>query len=145
MKLLIAAAALLAGATLIAADAHAGPPAALKPPVIHEPFTLLPCPSDPQSTLDREGCAEHRIVHVDKQIDATARTIFARLADANAKQDFIAAQAAWLAYRKADCQSVSDKFAGGTEAGVLAAGCTADRSAERLKDVKAFATLLKTP
>jgi uncharacterized protein YecT (DUF1311 family) len=145
MKLLIAAVALLAGATLIAADAHADRAAVLKPPVIHEPFTLLPCPSRPQSTLDREGCAEHRIVRLDRQIDATARTIFARLADANAKQDFIAAQTAWLAYRRADCQSVSDKFEGGTEAGVLAATCTADRSVERLKDVKAFATLLQTP
>jgi uncharacterized protein YecT (DUF1311 family) len=145
MKLLIAAAALLAGATLIAADAYAGRPAALKPPVIHEPFTLLPCPSRPQSTLDREGCAEHRIVHIDKQIDATARTIFARLADAGAKQDFISAQAAWVAYRQADCLSVSDRFEGGTEAGALAASCTGDRSAQRLKDVKAFATLLKTP
>jgi uncharacterized protein YecT (DUF1311 family) len=144
MKVLIAAAALL-GAALFAASADAGRPQALAPPVIHERFTLLPCPSNPQSTLDYEGCAEHRIVRLDKQIDGVSKTIFARLGDDAARRDYIAAQTAWLKYRQADCQSVSDKYQGGTEAGVLAAQCTGDRSAQRLKDVKAFAKLLATP
>src|SRR6266487_2840424 len=101
MRLLIAAAALL-GASLFAANAHAGRPAALKPPVIHERFTLLPCPSKPETTLELEGCAEHRIVRLDKQIDGVSKTIFARLNDDAAKRDYLAAHTAWLAYRQAD-------------------------------------------
>ena len=30
----------------------------LKPPVIHEAFTVLPCPAHRQTTLALEGCAE---------------------------------------------------------------------------------------
>jgi uncharacterized protein YecT (DUF1311 family) len=111
---------------------------ALSPPVIHEVFTLLPCPAHPVSTLDLEGCAEQRIVRSDRQIDALARAIFERLHDDAARLRFIAAQSAWLAFRQADCASVSDRYEGGTQAAVVAADCTAQRSAERLSQLRSF-------
>ena len=147
MRPLIAAAALLSAAGLVAhaQPAGAGRPADVRPPVIHERFTLLPCPSRPESTVELEGCAEHRIVRADRKIDAVAKAIFARLPDDAARRRYIAAHRAWLAYRQADCASLSDKYEGGTLAGVLAADCTADRSERRLKDVRAQERLLKTP
>lgn len=119
--------------------------AALSPPVIHEVFTLLPCPAHPQSTLDLEGCAEHQIVRTDHRIDTAAATIFKRLRDVSARRRFISAQSAWIAYRTADCRSRSDQYEGGTLAGLVAAQCTADRSSERLKDLQEFAKALAGP
>ncbi len=128
---------------LLPAAALAG--AALSPPVIHESFTPLPCPPHPQSTLDLEGCAEQRILRTDRRIDLVSRSIFARLFDDAARRRFITAQAAWLAFRKADCTSMSDQYEGGTLAGLVAATCTADRSAQRLGDLRSFETRLPPP
>ena len=141
-----ALAALLTGALLLVAPLAAGAAATpLSPPVIHESFTLLPCPAHPQSTLDYEGCAEHRIVHLDGRIDVVSRAIFGRLFDDAARRRFIAASKAWLAYRQADCTSMSDRYEGGTLAGLLAANCTAGRSADRLTELEAFDRSLAQP
>jgi uncharacterized protein YecT (DUF1311 family) len=129
-------AALAVGITLPLAVASAH--TKLSPPVIHEPFTLLPCPPHPVSTVDLEGCAEHRIVRIDHKIDLTARAIFTRPYDDAARLRFIAAGRAWLAYRQADCTSMSDQYEGGTLAAVVAATCTADRSTQRLRDLQSF-------
>jgi putative transposase len=51
----------------------------------------------------------------------------------------------WLTYRNADCASVSDKYAGGTLAGVVAADCTAQRTARHLIEIRAFEQLLERP
>jgi uncharacterized protein YecT (DUF1311 family) len=130
--------ALAVAATLVA---H---PAALQPPVIKESFTPLDCPKDPQSTADLAGCAEKKILAADAQINALAQSIFGNLDDDAAKRHFISAQKAWVSFRKADCTSVADKYEGGTLAGVLDAQCQADRSTQRVKDLKAFDKLLKS-
>ncbi len=117
---------------------------ALSPPVVKDTFTPLPCPKNPQTTLELEGCAEQRILATDAKINAVAKTIFGRLQDDAAKRHFIAAQKAWVSFRKADCTSVGDKYEGGTLAGVVAAQCTADRSTQRLKELRSFDKLLRT-
>ncbi len=119
--------------------------ARLSPPVIHEVFTPMPCPAHPSTTLDFEGCDEQRILRTDRQIDLVARSIFSDLYDDAARRRFIAAQDAWLAYRAADCTSMSDQYEGGTLAGVVAASCTADRSAQRLADLRSFEKALTHP
>ncbi len=139
-----------AGVVLAGRTAQAGPTAVvhvakLSPPVIAEPFTVLPCPKHPQATLELEGCAEQQIVRTDKKIDDIARAVFSLFHDDRARADLIAAQRAWLAYRLADCVSVSDKYENGTFAGVVAAYCTADRSNQRLQDLHALATQLQQP
>ena len=93
---------------------------------------MLPCPPGPTSTLDIEGCAEHRIVTLDRRINALTSSLFKILSD-NGKQDLIAAQSAWDAYRHAECQSESDVFEGGTLVGVVAVNCFARLAAERVK------------
>ena len=112
----------------------------LSPPLIHERFTPLPCtgkPSD-RDTLQQEGCAEHSVLTTDAQINALARSIFSALRDNPARKRFVAAQDAWIAYRRADCLSASDVFEGGTEAPVLNAQCSAGHNRQRIKDLRAF-------
>jgi len=111
-------------------------------PVIREPFTPLPCSGSPghQTTLQEEGCAEQRIGRSDTQINALSASIFSLLSDPGSRRDFIAAQQAWLRYRKADCLSRSDQFRGGTLAALLDAHCTAERSAQRVTQLRTFRT-----
>jgi uncharacterized protein YecT (DUF1311 family) len=129
--------ALVAAASAGAAAAHA---AKLAPPVIKESFSPLPCTGSPghRSTLQLEGCSEHQILRSDRQIDALNKTIFGKLPSNSARRDLIAGHKAWLAYRKAYCLSVSDVFAGGTVAGVVAADCTASVNSQHLANLKTF-------
>lgn len=136
MKLVLV---LLAAAAIVAGPASA----AVSPPVIHEQFTLLPCPTHAQTTLALEGCSEHAIVRTDKQIDAAVKQLFGLLPDDSARADLVAAQRAWLAYRRADCTSLSDQYEHGTLAGVVAADCTANRSQRRLRDLRGFVKALR--
>ncbi len=117
----------------------------LNPPVIHEQFTLLACPKHQVSTLDIEGCFEHRIVATDAKIDAAARTIFGLLRTRAARLDFVRGESSWLAYRRASCSAEASKYAGGTEAGVLDAACTADRSTAHLAELVAMRRTLRNP
>jgi uncharacterized protein YecT (DUF1311 family) len=134
----LAVAAVVTGLAVQPGHAQTAKAAKLSPPVIREKFTLLPCPKHPKTTLDMEGCAEHAIVRADASINHAARTIFAGLQDDPARQRFIDAQTAWQAFRDADCASESDLFEGGTLASVVAANCSSDRTAERLKELRAF-------
>jgi uncharacterized protein YecT (DUF1311 family) len=129
--------ALAAAASAGAAGGHA---AKLTPPVIRESFTPLPCTGSPghRSTLQMEGCAEQQILRSDRQIDALNKAIFGKLPSASARRDLIAGHKAWLAYRKAYCLSVSDVFQGGTEAGVVAADCTASVNGQHVANLRTF-------
>jgi uncharacterized protein YecT (DUF1311 family) len=138
----------LAAATVLLAAAPAGAATArtakLSPPVIHEPFTPLPCTGAPghRTTLEMEGCVEQRILASDGKIDALNVAIFGRLFDAAARRRFIAGHNAWLTYRRAYCLSASDVFEGGTAAGVVYADCVAGVNSEHVKDLKAFRAAL---
>jgi uncharacterized protein YecT (DUF1311 family) len=139
--MLVGVATLSAGAAVSSAlDAHAAKPS--PPPAIREMFTPLPCSGKPNSrtTLQQEGCAEHDVLRTDKQIDALAKSVFALLRDNAAKRRFLAAEKAWLAYRRADCSSMSDVFEGGTQAPVVDAQCSAARNRVRIKDLRTFAS-----
>jgi uncharacterized protein YecT (DUF1311 family) len=131
------------------AAAAAKPPA---PPVVHESFTLLPCPAKQLSTLDIEGCEEHKIVTLDHRIDALAKAIFTRLRASDvithqtdpsapadyARRAFVAGEAAWLTYRNAFCASEGNVYEGGTAAGIQAAYCTDAVNAQHVKDLTGF-------
>jgi uncharacterized protein YecT (DUF1311 family) len=142
----LAASAVVGATTITQAAAGAAPP--LTAPVIHESFTPLGCPASKtqaETTLGLEGCAEQTILKTDAQIDAVAKAIFSLLGTDTARRQFITAQHAWLVYRNADCLSESDKYAGGTLAGVLDAQCTEQRTARHLIEIRAFEKLLKSP
>ena len=86
--------------------------------MIRESFTPLPCGGTPtnRTTVQQEGCAEQQILRTDKTINSLNKAIFAKLRDDPARRRFIAAQQAWLAYRRAYCLSLSDVFQGGSQA-----------------------------
>jgi uncharacterized protein YecT (DUF1311 family) len=112
----------------------------LKSPVISEQFTLLSCPAKPKSTRDLEGCAEHRIVKSDKEINEIVGVILARLRNSSkgAARRFVRSERAWLTYRRAVCESRADIYEGGSAAGIVFAECVADRNMAHLNDLKAF-------
>jgi uncharacterized protein YecT (DUF1311 family) len=128
-------------AALVAAVAAPSAAAELQPPVIKESFTVLPCPANPKTTLELEGCAEHRILRSDAAINARVRTIFflvRRTRTAGAVARFVRGERAWLAYRRASCESRADVFEGGTAAGLVAANCVADVNDAHLKELRIF-------
>jgi uncharacterized protein YecT (DUF1311 family) len=110
----------------------------LKPPVILENFTLLPCPAKPKTTRDFEGCAEHKIVRSDRAINEQVRVIFSRLRRRAAVARFVRSERAWLTYRKAACESRADVYEGGSAAGIVFAECVADKNLAHLKELRAF-------
>jgi len=143
LSLTAAAVAVAATTSIAVTQAGGNPPAraaSLKPIVIQETFTPLPCSGAPghRSTLQMEGCAEKQILKTDIQIDLLASSIFSILPDDRARRDFNAAERAWLSYRRADCLSMSEMFEGGTDAGVLDAQCVASRNTQRVKDLRSF-------
>jgi uncharacterized protein YecT (DUF1311 family) len=102
-------------------------------PTIPEAFTLLPCPAGtPQTTLAMEGCAEHRIVALDKQVTDTAQAVYAGLQTDLAKQRLVASQTAWIARRHAVCLRASNAYAGGTLSPVVFATCEVGQDRRRL-------------
>ena len=117
------------------------PAGALKPPVIRESFTPLPCSGTPsnRTTVQQEGCAEQRIVKTDMTIDTLNKAIFAKLGDDLARRRFNAGHRAWLAYRSKYCLSLSDVFEGGSQAPVLDAQCAGRINSQHIKDLRGFA------
>jgi uncharacterized protein YecT (DUF1311 family) len=118
--------------------------AGLKPPVIHETFTPLPCPMHPISTLDTEGCLEQAILETDRRIDAQAKAIFGLLRP-DARLGFVRSERSWLAYRRASCAAEASKYAGGTASGLLDASCTLSRNRTHLADLAEMRKTLANP
>src|SRR4051794_8599153 len=116
----------------------------LKPPVIHEVFTPLPCPKHASSTLDYEGCSEQQILATDRKIDAKARAIFFKLAPRE-RAGFVRGEREWLAYRRDTCAAEASKYAGGTLAAVVDASCQAARNKTHLTDVSELLKTLQSP
>jgi uncharacterized protein YecT (DUF1311 family) len=112
--------------------------AAVAPPVIHEPFTALPCPLHPDTTIDAIGCQEHRVLRTDRAIDAQVRTIFGRLRTESARATFVAGERSWLSYRRQSCSAEASRFAGGSEHGVALLSCELRRNTTHLADLTAM-------
>jgi uncharacterized protein YecT (DUF1311 family) len=109
--------------------------------VIAEQFTLLPCPGKAKTTVELEGCAEHRILRLDKAINQQVRVIFSLLRSRRstaATARFVRGEHAWLTYRRSVCGSRTDVYEGGSAAGVLFAECVADNNAAHLTGLRAF-------
>jgi uncharacterized protein YecT (DUF1311 family) len=101
--------------------------------MIPEAFTLLPCPAGtPETTLAMEGCAEHRIVALDKQVMSTAQAVYASLPSDLAKRRLLTSQRVWIARRHAVCLRASNAYAGGTLAPVAFANCEVRQDRRRI-------------
>ena len=107
----------------------------LKPPVIHEVFTQLPCPAHPVSTLAEEGCYEKTIVRIDRKIDAEAKAIFGLLRTHAGRLAFVHGERSWLRYRQFSCAAEASKYTGGSAAPLVGATCSIARSKAHLREL----------
>ena len=108
---------------------------ALGPPVIHEPFTPLPCPKHPETTFDLEACGVHKVLKTDRAINVRATAIFGRLRTTAAKKPFVQSEREWLRYRRASCSAQASEYAGGTAEPVAFIECEASRNRRHLADL----------
>ncbi|HET7128052.1 MAG TPA: lysozyme inhibitor LprI family protein [Gaiellaceae bacterium] len=112
--------------------------ASVTPPVIHEPFHALPCPLHPDTTIDVEGCQEHRVLRTDRQIDAQVKAIFRLLRAESIRATFVTGERSWLHYRRQSCAAEASHFAGGTMHGVAFLSCSLQRNKTHLVDLSAM-------
>jgi uncharacterized protein YecT (DUF1311 family) len=130
---------------IVAACTVAGSAAAgTGPPQIREPFTAMPCPMHPQSTLDLEGCSEQAVLKSDAQINGRVRKIYALLSGSG-RTAFATGERAWLAYRGASCKAEASPNAGGSIQPVTYANCLVSRNKTHIADLAALQTALRTP
>ncbi len=108
------------------------------PPVIHEPFTPLPCPAHPSTTLALEGCAERALLASDRAIDARVAKAYRLLATTSGQAAFVAGERSWLAYRRATCAAAGAWYAGGSAEPVVVADCEQARNVTHLRDLAAL-------
>lgn len=107
------------------------------PPVIREPFTVLPCPKKPQSTVEIEGCLERSLLRSDRRINTRARAIYRALGSKNARADFVAGERSWLAYRRRSCRAQASVYSGGSAEPVAYLSCEVGRNKRHLADLAA--------
>jgi uncharacterized protein YecT (DUF1311 family) len=116
----------------------------LRPPVIHETFTALPCPRHPQTTVALEGCAEKVILVTDRRINTRVARIFRLLRAGQPRVDFVASEQAWLRYRRRSCEAEGSFYAGGSMQPLANAECVGDRNRSHLSDLAKLLKVLST-
>jgi uncharacterized protein YecT (DUF1311 family) len=105
--------------------------------VIHEPFTPLPCPIHPDTTMDVEGCQERRILRTDRAIDVDVRAVFRLLRTQSARSSFVNGERSWLHYRRQSCTAEASFYAGGSAKPVAYLNCTLRKNRAHLVDLTA--------
>ena len=123
------------------APASAGAASSPSAPVIHEDFTVLACPSKPSTTVQIEGCAEHKVIATDKTIDALNVKIFSRLSKAG-RADYIKTNTNWVNYRDAACTTESSIYSGGSIQPVAYANCLVAIDGSHVSELKAMLVAL---
>ena len=130
------------GASALAAVVPAAAAPRTQPPVIHEPFTALPCPLHPDTTIDVVGCEEHRVLRTDRAIDGVVALIVRLLPTDAARASFVDGERSWLRYRTHSCAAEAARVAGGSSAPVARLACTLRRNTSHLGDLKAMRAAL---
>ena len=112
----------------------------LGPPVIHEPFTPLPCPLHPDTTLDVEGCQEMRVLRTDRAIDRQVGIVFHALPSQAARASFVDGEHSWLHYRRQACLAEASRYGGGTVGAVALLTCTLRQNRSHLVQLESMGT-----
>jgi uncharacterized protein YecT (DUF1311 family) len=111
------------------------------PPVITEPFTPLPCHHG--TTLGLEGCAEGQLLTADRRINDEVKLLLNVIPTSHQQRSFVAVEREWMAYRKADCSTMSAVFEGGTIAPLEYALCEVRDDEARSTDLHSYFGLLE--
>jgi uncharacterized protein YecT (DUF1311 family) len=123
------------------APVSAGAASSPSAPVIHEDFTLLACPSTPRTTLQIEGCAEHKVIATDKTIDALNAKIFAKL-NKLGRGTYVKTNTDWVNYRDAACTTEASIYSGGSIQPVAYANCLVAIDGSHVTELKAMLVAL---
>ena len=94
-----------------------------------------PC-ADAQSQSEMNICWGNEYKAADARLNKEYKQFAAKLDDAE-KAQLKEAQLAWLKYRDANCQFVSDRYKGGSIRPMIAAICLADVTNNRTTELKA--------
>jgi len=111
------------------------------PPVIHEPFTALPCPTHPYATTEIEGCKERALLASDRKLNVLAKRAYGKLMP-SARRGFVRSEEGWLEYRRRSCRAQASPSAGGTANGIEFLACELQRNASHRTDLKALLAAL---
>jgi uncharacterized protein YecT (DUF1311 family) len=127
----------------LAAAATASAAVVLAPPVIHEPWTPLPCPAHPSSTIAIEWCLERAISRSDRVIDQRAATVFRLIRREHDRATFVSGGESWLSYRRRCCTAVASVDRGGTAEPIAFLSCEKRLNARHIVDLAAAAQALR--
>jgi uncharacterized protein YecT (DUF1311 family) len=111
---------------------------------IHEPFggKVLPCPKNPTSTVEIEGCLEKTILSTDRRIQRQASTIL-HLLRPSARSSFATAEKLWLEYRSALCKARGSLYEGGTARPGEYAVCVIDLNRSHIRELLSMRSALQ--
>jgi uncharacterized protein YecT (DUF1311 family) len=121
----------LAGAAVFASLAMG----AGDPPVIREPWTPLPCPTHPTSTVEIEGCLERAVNRSDRRIDAKAAAIYRLLGRGPDRTSFVQSEQSWVRYRRRSCSATASVYRGGSAERLAFLRCEQNRNTRHLADL----------
>jgi uncharacterized protein YecT (DUF1311 family) len=103
--------------------------------VIREPWTTLPCPSHPQSTIEIVGCLQHAVVGSDHRINMRVATVFRLIRRASDRTAFVEGEQAWLRYRRRSCAATASVYRRGSAEPIAFLGCEKSRNSRHLADL----------
>jgi uncharacterized protein YecT (DUF1311 family) len=131
---------IVASALVVVAAASA---ATVGPPVIREPWTQLPCPTHPSSTIEIEGCLERDVTRSDRRIDTMAATVFHLIKRPTDRAAFVSAEHSWLQYRRRSCSAAASLYHGGSAEPIAYLNCQKSRNVRHVADLSDSERILR--
>ena len=101
----------------------------------------------PATTLEIDGCLQVKLKQTEAKLNATYQRVIHALSKpdmrgiihyAEAKQDLIKAQRAWITYREKDCSAVYALAVSGSIRGQLFLECMQKRTEQRIEELERF-------
>ncbi|MEJ8678797.1 lysozyme inhibitor LprI family protein [Plesiomonas shigelloides] len=98
------------------------------------------------NTLEINACLQKQQEQMEAQLNQVYREVLAQISAESAqpdspaqmKQQFIAAQRAWISFREKDCQAVYTFWSQGTIRNAMYLGCMRSRAEQRIKELQEY-------
>lgn len=97
--------------------------------------TELPCPPEPRTTRELEGCGAREVASTNRAVERRARKVYALLSPSG-RRKLVAAERAWLVYRRQACAVESSKYEGGSVETVIWLGCVARQNRRHVRELE---------
>ncbi|MFB2836737.1 lysozyme inhibitor LprI family protein [Floridanema evergladense] len=92
---------------------------------------------DPQTQVEINNCAGIEYQNADRKLNQAYQKLIPKLSAAR-RQKLILAQRAWITFRDANCEFERSQFEGGTMAPAAQAGCMAQLTKTRTKQLEEY-------